>query len=205
MQVGVLPPGAIDAYRALLANLYVPLVQIYAAGDAIPLDDAEDLGKVTALKHRSLHDKAFRKPHHVQLAYGGALMHLGDLQDATKLSSLLEEVSSAARSACVLLPAPEHLLASVDLVKAGGLGRAADDPAILEAAAVALAGWCDTVEALLAEPETQKCVRPPIAQGSARPCWEQCRPTQCGQNCPCQSHQHRAGFLRCISRSCMPL
>ena len=114
----------------------------------------------------------YRKPHHVQVPSGGAQTQLDDFQDATKLSSLLGEVSSAARTACELLPAPEHLLASVDHVKPGSLGRAADDPAILEAAAVALAGWCDTVEALLAEPETRKCVQTVVAQGHTGPCCE---------------------------------
>ena len=39
-----------------------------------------------------------------------------------------------------------------------GIAKAADKPEILEAAAMALSGWCDAVDLLLAEADARTCV-----------------------------------------------
>lgn len=81
------------------------------------------------------------------------------IQDAAKLTHVLEEAALAVHGQAALPPAPKHLLASVDLARPGGLVRAADDPPTLESAAEALSGWCSAVEVLLEEPETRRCAR----------------------------------------------
>ena len=44
------------------------------------------------------------------------------------------------------------------MLQSHGIAKAADKPELLEAAAIALSGWCDAVDLLLAEAETRTCV-----------------------------------------------
>ncbi len=44
------------------------------------------------------------------------------------------------------------------VLQSHGIAKAADKPETLEPAAIALSGWCDAVDLLLAEAESRTCV-----------------------------------------------
>ena len=58
-------------------------------------------------------------------------------------------------SACSGRHLSEPSRSSASCAQTGSLAKAADQPAQLEAAATALNGWCDAVEALLVEAEAR--------------------------------------------------
>lgn len=80
------------------------------------------------------------------------------MQDAAKLSHVLEVASWALKGEAALPPAPAQLLAAVDLARPKAFARAAEDPPTLKAAAEALTAWCSAVEAFLEEPESRRYI-----------------------------------------------